>query len=313
MKYVVKKILTLVVTLFVVSLLAFLAFQVIPGDPTTKILGTEATEEAVQALRQELGLDRNVFVRYFLWLGGFLTGDWGTSYSYHMGVRQMLADKLPITLLLTVLSFLMTVVLSIPLGVLAGGTKNSLADGAFSTANQLVMSIPAFFLGILATYIFGTILKLFTPGNFVSYTQSRRAFLGYMILPAFSIAIPRIAMTVKMLRTSIHTQLGEDYVRTARSRGNGRWAILLRHVLPNAMMSVVSFLAVSAAEIMTGSIVIEQIFAIPGVSRLLLSSISGRDFPVVQAIVVLMAAWVVLVHFLADLLQQLLNPRLRTP
>ena len=313
MKYVAKKLLTLVVTLFVVSLLAFLAFQVIPGDPTTKILGTEATEEAVHALRQELGLDRNVFVRYFLWLGDFLTGNWGTSYSYHMGVRQMLSDKLPITLLLTVLSFLMTVVISIPLGVLAGGTKSSLADGAFSTANQLVMSIPAFFLGILATYIFGTILKLFTPGNFVSYTQSWRAFLGYLILPALSISIPRIAMTVKMLRTSIHTQLGEDYVRTARSRGNGRWAILLRHVLPNAMMSVVSFLAVSAAEIMTGSIVIEQIFAIPGVSRLLLSSISGRDFPVVQAIVVLMAAWVVLVHFLADLLQQLLNPRLRTP
>lgn len=311
MKYIAKKFLTLVVTLFVVSLLAFLAFQVIPGDPTTKILGTEATEEAVAALRHELGLDRNVFVRFFLWLTDFLTGDWGTSYSYSMSVSQMLSDKLPVTFVLTALSFVLTVLISIPLGVVAGGIKSPLLDTGIAAANQMIMSIPAFFLGILATYLFGTILKVFSPGSFISYTESFLGFLGYMILPAFSIAIPRIAMTVKMLRSSIQTQLSEDYVRTARSRGNGHWAILLRHVLPNAMVSVVSFLAVSAAEIMTGSILIEQIFAIPGISRLLLSSISSRDFPVVQAIVVLLAAWVVIVHFVADLLQQLLNPKLR--
>lgn len=311
MKYVAKKLLTFIATLLVVSLLAFLAFQIIPGDPTTKILGTEATEEAVEALRHELGLDRNVFVRYFQWLFNFIRGDWGTSYSYRLSVKQMLSDKLPYTFVLTMMSFLMTVLVSIPLGVLSGGTKNEIVDTSFVVANQVMMSIPAFFLGILATILFGTILHWFSPGNFVSYSESMAGFLGYMILPAFSIAIPRIAMTVKMLRASIQTQLGEDYVRTARSRGNGHWAILIRHVLPNAMMSVVSFLAVSAAEIMTGSIVIEQIFAIPGISRMLLSSISSRDFPVVQAIVVIMACWVVIVHFIADLLQQLLNPKLR--
>lgn len=311
MKYFTKKLTALVATLFVVSLLAFLAFQVIPGDPTTKMLGTEATPEAVAALRSELGLDENVFIRYFKWLGNFLTGDMGISYSYRMSVGQMLSDKLPITFLLTVLSFVITLVLAIPLGILAGSARNKLLDSAIAVTDQIVMSIPAFFLAIMLTYIFGTVLRVFQAGQFVSYTQSLSGFLGYMILPAFSIAIPRIAMTVKMLRSAIQTQMDEDYVRTARSRGNARPAILMRHVLRNAMVSTVTFLAVSAAEIMTGSIIIEQIFGIPGISRLLLASISSRDFPVVQAIVVILAAWIVIVNFVADLLQQLLDPRVR--
>ena len=311
MKYAAKKLLTLMITLFIVSLLAFLAFQVIPGDPTTKLLGTEATPEARAALRAELGLDGPVLVRYGRWLAAFLTGDMGSSYSYHMPVRDMLSDKLPLTFLLTLLSFLFTVVLSIPLGVLAGSARGKALDTAIAAFDQVVMSVPPFFLGILACFVFGNIFRLFTPGAFVSYTQSWSACLAYLIFPALSIAIPRIAMTVKMLRSAILNELGRDYVRTARSRGNGRGAILARHVLKNALIPVITFLAVSAAEIMTGSIIIEQVFAIPGVGRLLLASISNRDFPVVQAIVVILAAWIVLVNFAADLLYQLADPRIR--
>lgn len=311
MKYLAKKVLTLIITLFIVSLLAFLAFQIIPGDPTTKILGAEATPEAVAALRAELGLDRPVLVRYWEWLTGFVTGRFGTSYSYQMPVGEMLADKLPITFLLTIMSFLFTVVLSIPLGVLAGSVRNKAVDSLFSILDQVVMSVPAFFIGILASFVFGTVFKLFTPGGFVSYTESWSACLGYLILPALSIAIPRIAMTVKMLRSSIMDQMNRDYVRTARSRGNNRRAILSRHVLKNAMIPAITFLAVSAAEIMTNSIIIERVFNIPGVSRLLLASISGRDYPVVQAIVVIIAAWIVIVNFAADLLYQLADPRIR--
>ncbi len=311
MKYIAKKLAALVATLLAVSLLAFLAFQIIPGDPTTKILGTEATEEAVAALRQELGLDGNVFLRYFRWLGAFLTGDLGMSYAYQMPVADMLGDKLLITGALTVLSFAITVALAIPLGILAGSARSRKLDVAAAIADQVLMSVPPFFLAILLTYVFGTVLKLFVAGQYVSYRQSLGGFLGYLVLPALSIAIPRIAMTVKMLRSSIHSELDRDYVRTARSRGNDRRGVLVRHVLKNAMASTVTFLAVSAAEIMTGSIIIEQVFAIPGVSRLLLASISSRDFPVVQAIVVILAAWIVVVNFLADLLHQLLDPRLR--
>ena len=311
MKYVAKKFLTLIITLFIVSLLAFLAFQVIPGDPTTKMLGTEATPEAVAALRAELGLDKPVPVRYWNWLTAFLTGDMGTSYSYHMPVGEMLSEKLTLTAILTILSFAFTVILSIPLGILAGRVRSKSLDWLITAFDQVVMSIPSFFIGILACFLFGIVFRLFTPGNFVSYTQDWGACIAYLLFPALSIAIPRIAMTVKMLRGAILNELGQDYVRTAQSRGNSRRAILQRHVLQNALIPVITFLAVSAAEIMTGSIIIEQVFTIPGVGRLLLASISNRDFPVVQAIVVILAAWIVVVNFVADLLYQLVDPRIR--
>ena len=311
MKYVAEIFLTLIITLFIVSLLAFLAFQVIPGDPTTKMLGTEATQEAVAALRAELGLDKPVPVRYWNWLTAFLTGDMGTSYSYHMPVGEMLSEKLTITAILTILSFAFTVILSIPLGILAGSVRSKSLDWLITAFDQVVMSIPSFFIGILACFLFGIVFRLFTPGNFVSYTQDWGACIAYLLFPALSIAIPRIAMTVKMLRGAILNELGQDYVRTAQSRGNSRRAILQRHVLQNALIPVITFLAVSAAEIMTGSIIIEQVFTIPGVGRLLLASISNRDFPVVQAIVVILAAWIVVVNFVADLLYQLVDPRIR--
>lgn len=311
MKYVVKKLIALIITLFAVSVLAFFAFQIISGDPTTKMLGTEATPEAIAALRAELGLDRNVVIRYLDWLFSFLQGDFGMSYNYRMPVSQMLADKLPISVLLTFMGFGFTMLLSIPLGLLAGSIRSKILDRAFAVSNQVVMSIPAFFIGILVCYFFGTLSHLFVPGNFTSYTVSWKACITYLIFPALSIAIPRIAMTVKLLRASILDQQGLDYVRTAKSRGCNPTVILLRHVTRNAMVPVVTFLAVSAAEIMTGSIIIEQIFTVPGIGRLLLASISNRDFPVVQAIVVLMASWIVLVNFLADILNQFVDPRIR--
>ena len=311
MRYAAKKLFTLIITLFIVSLLAFLAFQIIPGDPTTAMLGTQATPEARAELQAELGLDRPVPVRYWDWLTSFLTGDFGESYSYRLPVAGLLGEKLAITGVLILMAFLFTIVLSIPLGILAGSIRNPVLDKLMTALDQVVMSAPPFFLGILTCYLFGTLLRVFVPGDFVSYTQDWGAFLSYLILPALSIALPRVAMTVKMLRGSILEQLGEDYVRTARSRGLPRGEILRRHVLKNALLPVITFLAVSAAEIMTSSIIVEQVFTIPGVGRLLLSSISNRDFPVVQAIVVILAAWIVVVNLVADVLYQLADPRIR--
>ena len=311
MRYAAKKLFTLIITLFIVSLLAFLAFQIIPGDPTTAMLGTQATPEARAELQAELGLDRPVPVRYWDWLTSFLTGAFGESYSYRLPVAGLLGEKLAITGVLILMAFLFTIVLSIPLGILAGSIRNPVLDKLMTALDQVVMSVPPFFLGILTCYLFGTLLRVFVPGDFVSYTQDWGAFLSYLILPALSIALPRVAMTVKMLRGSILEQLGEDYVRTARSRGLPRGEILRRHVLKNALLPVITFLAVSAAEIMTSSIIVEQVFTIPGVGRLLLSSISNRDFPVVQAIVVILAAWIVVVNLVADVLYQLADPRIR--
>ena len=311
MKYVIKKFAALIITLFIVSLLAFLAFSVIPGDPAANRLGTEATEEAINALREEMGLNRPLIERYISWVTGIFCGDFGTSYTYSMPVSKLLADKLPVTALLTLMSFIITIIAAIPLGILAGSIRSKTVDSTLVAVNQVVMSIPAFFLGMLICWLCGLVLKLFTPGGFVAWSRDPELCLRYMIFPAVAVAVPRIAMTVKMLRSSIISESAKDYARTAKSRGNGRSSILWRHVLRNAMLPVITFLATSLAEIMTGTIIIEQVFTLPGIGRLLMSSISNRDYPVVQAIIIIMAAWIVLVNFIADILNQTIDPRMR--
>ena len=304
MKYAAKKIGLMLLTMVIVSFLAFLAFQVIPGDPAVKLLGTEATPERIAALRAEMGLDRPFFERYVQWVLGALKGDFGTSYSYKMPVSSMLAGKLPVTGLLTGMSFVLILAFS---ARHAGGRL----DRAMTAVNQVLMAIPAFVTGILLTYVFGLVLRWFVPGNYVSPGDNFGGSLWYFLFPAVSIALPRVAMTVKMLRSSILSELQKDYVRTSHSRGNSDRATLYRHVLRNAMGPVVSFLAMTVADIVAGSVVIEQVFSLPGLGRMLLTSIANRDYPVVQAVVVIVAFWVVLVNLLADLINQRLDPRLR--
>ena len=311
MKYAAKKIGLMLLTMVIVSFLAFLAFQVIPGDPAVKLLGTEATPERIAALRAEMGLDRPVLVQYFDWLGQFLFGDMGQSYSYSISVKEMLMPKLPITITLTVMSFLMIVLVSIPLGVWQGRHAGEVKDVAVGMVGQVVMSCPPFFLGMIFTILFGLVFKLFTQGQFVNYTDSVPGFLGYLFFPALAIALPKIAMTAKLLRSSVVQELQQDYVRTARSRGRKFDSVLRVHVLRNAMIPVVTCLAMAIADIAAGSIIIEQVFSIPGIGRLLLVSILNRDFPVVQAIVVMMAFLVVFVNFVVDVLYQFIDPRIR--
>ena len=311
MKYVAKKLLTLIITLFIVSLLAFLAFQIIPGDVTTDLLGTNATPQQIAELQAKLGLNQPALLRYSRWLGSFVRGDMGTSYNYNLPVREMIAQKLPITLVLTLMAFAMTVLLSFPLGILAARKEGGVFDRILTVFNQICMSVPPIFVGILLCFLFGITLKVFVPGNFVSYQESWGKFLLYMIFPAFSIALSRIAMTVKMLRSSVLKEMGQDYIRTAYSRGHGRLAAMRNHAVRNAIIPVIAFLAVTMAEMVASCIVIEQVFTVPGIGRLLLASISNRDFPVAQAIVVILAFWVVFVNFIADVLYQYMDPRIR--
>ncbi len=311
MKYILRKLTTLIITLFMVSLLAFLAFQVIPGSPATRMLGTNATPEKIAALESELGIDQPVLVRYGHWVLDFVRGDWGTSYSYHMPVKDMILEKLPATATLVILAFLLVVLVSFPLGVATARREGGRLDRFITVFNQVCMSIPPVFVGILLSFVFGITLRVFVPGRFVTFSESPGRFLVYMIFPAIAVALSRIAMTVKMLRASILEEMGKDYIRTAFSRGRTRVDALRRHALRNALVPVVAFLAVTVAELVAGTIVVEQVFTVPGVGRLLLASISGRDFPVAQAIVVLLAAWVVLVNFIADILYQYMDPRIR--
>ena len=311
MKYIAKKAAAMLVTLFVISLLAFLAFEVIPGDPTTKMLGTDWTPERAAALRTELGLTAPLPLRYLRWLGGFFGGDLGTSYSYSIPVHELLAGKIGITAALSLMAFLMVIIISIPLGLFLAGRAGGVLDRFVTALNQIVMSIPPFFIGIIFTSVFGLALRLFVAGSFVSPSEDFAGFLGYLIFPALAIALPRSAMTVRLLRSSILRELGQDYVRTAYSRGDDRKTVLRRHVLRNSVLPVVTFLAVTLADIVAGSIIIEQVFNIPGLGRMLLLSIANRDHPVVLAIVIMISALVIFVNFLADAAYQLIDPRIR--
>ena len=310
MKYFLKKLGTLIITLLIISFLAFIAFQLI-GNPIASMLGTNATPEAIEELTKELGFDRPILVRYFEWLINFIRGDFGISYSYNLPVTSMVAPKLATTIILTIMAFTLTVLVSIPLGVLAARKEGGLLDRILLIFDQIVMSIPPFFIGILLTCLFGLVLRVFTPGLFVSLTENPLGFFGYMVFPALSIAIPRIAMTIKMFRSSILSEMKKDYIRTAYSRGANSKRALETHALKNAIIPVISFLAVSLSEMLASCIIVEQIFSVPGIGRLLVSSIGTRDFTVVLAIVMILATWVVVVNFIADIIYQLIDPRIR--
>ena len=311
MKQALRRIGSFLLTMVIVSLLTFVAFDIISGDPATALLGTEATAEKVAALREAMGLNRPLLVRYGEWLLGFFTGDLGTSYVYHQSVSEILAPKIAVTLLLSFVSFLLIAAVSIPLGLRAARRSGGAAEAASSAFNQLCMAVPPFFTGILLSYAFGIVLKWFMPTGFPAMSEDFFGALKHIFFAAVAIAIPRIAMTVRMLKSTIQSEMRRDYVRTAISRGNDRSAVLRRHVLKNALVPVITFLAQTMAEIVAGSIVVEQVFAIPGLGRMLVASISNRDYPVVQAIVVILALWVVLSGTVADLINQRIDPRLR--
>ena len=316
MRYAVRKALTLLMTMLIVSFLAFLAFEMVTGDAATALLGTTATPERLEALREELGLNRPFMTRYFSWLAGFFTGDLGTSYSYKVPVSSLVGQKIPATLVLSLMSFVLITAASIPLGLWSvrwegrKGRKWRIINVVRTSSNQLFMSIPPFFSGILISWIFGILLRWFQPGGAFPTLAEPGRFLWHLLFPAVAIAMPRIAMTVRMLRSTIVFEMNRDYVRTAISRGNDRPNVLWRHVLRNALAPVVAFLAQTMAEVVAGSIVVEQVFGVPGLGRLLLAGISGRDWPVVQTIIVILAFWVVLAGTLGDLISQRIDPRL---
>lgn len=310
MKYAGKKVLTMLITLFAVTLFVFFAFHFISGDPATSILGTQGTPERIEALREEMGLNDPVLVQYGRWAFGFLTGDMGTSYSYKIPVSEMVTDKIPVTLTLTVLAFFMMILVSVPLGIYTAKHAGGIVDRIIYIINQVIMAFPPFFAGILITLIFGRILKFFTPGGYVSYEKDFWGFVGYLFFPAVAIALPKAAMAVKLLRSSVISESKLDYVRTAYSRGNATKAVLYKHVLKNALIPVITFLGMTLADMIAGSIIIEQVFSIPGLGRILLTSIFNRDYPVVMAVIVCIAMLVLVVNTLVDIIYGLVDPRI---
>ncbi len=312
MKYIIKKLVTLIITLLFISFITFTAFSVIPGDAATAKLGTDATPEQVEQLREEMGLNDPIPVRYIHWLGNAVRGDFGESYQYSgVTVASLIADRLPVTAILAVMSLLIILVCSIPLGIISARHEGRWLDTLIHQLCQVTMAVPAFFLGIVLTYIFGLILHWFLPGAFVDPGDSFWGCVSFLIFPAIAVALPKIAMVVKFLRNAILSEVPKDYVRTAYSKGNRERRVLYVHILRNALIPVITFIAMVIAEIMAGSIIVEQVFGIPGMGRLLITSISGRDYPVVQAVVTYITAIVVTVNFIVDVLYQIVDPRVK--
>lgn len=313
MKYMIKKITTLIITLLLVSVVTFVAFSVIPGDPASTKLGTYATPERVEALREEMGLNKPLPQRYADWLGGALKGDFGESYQYDgVPVSELLNQRLPVTVALALMSFLIILVISIPMGIVSARKEGTWIDVFINMFTQVTMAIPAFFLGMILTYFFGLVLKFFRPGKFVMPQENLGKCLAYLIFPAVAIALPKIAMVVKFLRNSVLSEVKKDYVRTAYSKGNRTKKVLYIHVFQNALIPVITFIAMVAAEILAGSIVVEQVFSVTGMGRLLVTAITNRDYPIVQAVVLYITVIVILINFIVDILYQFVDPRVRT-
>jgi ABC-type dipeptide/oligopeptide/nickel transport system permease component len=312
MKFVIKRLLVTLLTLLLVSVITFAAFHIIPGDPAAVMLGIEATPEQLALLRAEMNLDKSLPVQYGLWLGKFFTGRLGNSVRFRgEPIAGMVLERLPVTFSLAVLSIIFIFLIAIPTALLPQGNENALLDRVINIISAVMISFPSFFLGILLIWIFAVILRLFAPGAYVPYDQDFGGFLAYLIFPALAIALPSAAIVVKFLRGSILQQFRSDYVRTAYSKGNSRRRVLYRHVLKNAAVPAVTLMGMITADVFSGSIVIEQVFTIPGIGRLLIASITSRDFSMAQVLVLYIAFIVVLANTLADIAIQIIDPRIR--
>lgn len=312
MAFIGKRLVTALLTLFFVSVLGFAAFRVIPGDAALLALGVEAGEDQLQALRHEWGLDRNLAVQYASWLGKFLTGNLGNSTRFQgAAISGMILERLPVTFHLALLSFFFIIIIALPCSLLGTKTEASPIDRILNSAAALTISAPGFFLGVLFIWVFGLAFKLFVPGAYVAYRENYLSFLGYLVFPALAIALPNAGILTKFLRASIFKEFKSDYVRTARSKGDSRKRCLFRHVFKNACLPALTLLGMILGEIFTGSIVIEQIFSIPGIGRLLLTAITSRDFLVMETLAVYTAMVIILANTLVDIGIQIIDPRIR--
>ncbi|MBP5331163.1 MAG: ABC transporter permease [Lachnospiraceae bacterium] len=310
MNWYLKKLISFILTILSVAVLSFIMFQIIPGNAAISRLGTEATPEAIEALKIQYGYDKPLPERFITWLGGAVRGDFGPSMRYEtLTVSELIKGRLPVTLTLAGMSVLLIIVIAIPFGLLTTRDPDGPADRLTDAAAVTVMAIPSFIQGIIITFVFGIVLKWFKPGGYVKPSEDLTGFIGFMMFPAISVALPKIATTVRFMKARVETELEQNYVRTARAKGNNMRRVMWGHVFKNSLMPVITFIGLIVAEVMAGSIMIEQVFNLPGMGRLLVTSIANRDFNVVQAIVIYIATAVIFVNMIVDVLYKIVDPR----
>jgi len=309
--YFLKRLFSLAATLLVASVVIFFTIEVVPGDPAAFMLGLNAQPETVAALRTELGLDRSSLSRYFSWLGGMLKGDFGLSYTYRTPVSGMVADRLWISLPLTLFALLISTLIAFPAGIFAAARRGSATDISVMTATQLGVAVPNFWFAMLLVLFFAIKLQWFSAGGFPGWSEGFWLGLKSLLLPALALALPQAAILTRVMRSALLDVLSEDYIRTARSKGLTRRQAIWRHALRNAMIPVLTIVGLQFSFLLAGAIIIENVFFLPGLGRLVFQAITQRDLIVVESVVMLLVFAVVLVTFLVDIAYAWVDPRLR--
>jgi peptide/nickel transport system permease protein len=297
-------------TLFTVSVVVFTVMNILPGDPALTILGLEASDDAIEALRNKLGLNEPVLQRYFSWILNALQGDFGQSHSFGVSVSGLISERLSMTVALAVSGMVLTIIIALTLGIGAAANHRKFGDWGVMFFSQLGIAIPAFWLSILLVILFAVKLRWLPPGGFPGWDDPILAIKS-LILPTVALALVQSAVLARVTRSSALEVMRLDYIRTAKASGFSRKRILWRHVLPNALVPIVTIVGMQFAAVVTGTIVIENVFYLPGLGRLIFQSIDNRDLPTVQALVMMFAVIVVTANFIVDLLYVIIDPRLK--
>ena len=306
-----KRLLTLVATLIGASIVVFGVLEILPGNAAQMMMGPDASPDAVAALAAKLGLDQPPLTRYWQWISGMLSGDLGLSYAYSTPVLELVLERLALTVPLALLAMALTTVLALCVGVYAASRHNRLGDVGTMGLAQVGIAIPNFWFAILLILLFSVKLQWFSAGGFPGWGEDALGSLQALILPAVSLAVVQSAILARMTRSAVLEVLREDYVRTARAKGLSQRATLWGHVLRNAMIPVITVMGLQFAELLAGTIVVENVFYLPGLGRLIFQSISNRDLIVVRNCVMLLAAMVVVVNFVVDVLYAVIDPRIK--
>ena len=309
--YLIKKAVSLAIVLVLVSLIVFAVLFVLPGDPAQIILGINASQETLAALRSRLGLDQPFLVQYTSWMGSLLRGTGGRSIAYDIPVAELIGSRLLVTGPLALMAMLIAVVLAIPLGVYAARRQNRPGDAAVMAGTQLGLAIPEFWLGILLMLLFSVHWGIFSAGGFPGWRADAIGSVKALFLPALALGLIRAAILARLTRSAMLEVLREDYVRTARAKGLKERTVIYGHALKNALIPVLTIFGLQMGQLLAGAIIIENVFTLPGLGRLVFQAIGQRDLPVVREVVLFMAAGVVIVNFVVDLSYAAIDPRIR--
>jgi peptide/nickel transport system permease protein len=310
LRFILGRLISLSLSLIVASLVIFTVIEVIPGDPAAFMLGLNADEATVQALRADLGLDGSNAQRYLAWIAGMVQGDFGTSYTYRVPVAELVADRLWVSLPLAVLSLILSTVIAFPVGLMAAANRGRAADYGIMGGTQLGIAIPNFWFGMLLVLVFAVNLRWFSAGGFPGWETPLLA-LKSLLLPSVALALPQAAILARVMRSALIETLAQDYMRTARAKGLSRRQALLRHALRNALIPVLTIIGLQFSFLLAGAIIIENVFFLPGLGRLIFQGITQRDLVVVESVTMLLVFAVIVVTFLVDIAYAIADPRLR--